>query len=38
VIVNVGRTVLYASSGEDFAQAARRSAEAMRDELNSARA
>ena len=38
VIVNVGRTVLYASSGDDFAQAARRSAGAMRDELNAARA
>ena len=38
VIVNVGRTVLYASSGEDFREAARRSAEAVRDELNSARA
>jgi orotidine-5'-phosphate decarboxylase len=38
VVVNVGRTVLYASSGNDFASAARRSAEAMRDELNAARA
>lgn len=36
-IVNVGRTVLYASSGPDFAEAARRSAEATRAELNAAR-
>jgi orotidine-5'-phosphate decarboxylase len=38
VIVNSSRAVLYASSGEDFATAARRVAQATRDALNSARA
>jgi orotidine-5'-phosphate decarboxylase len=37
VVVNVGRSVLYASRGPDFAEAARRAAMAMRDELNAAR-
>jgi orotidine-5'-phosphate decarboxylase len=37
VVVNVGRSVLYASSGPDFAAAARRAAMATRDELNAAR-
>jgi orotidine-5'-phosphate decarboxylase len=34
--VNSSRAVLYASSGEDFAQAARRVAEATRLQLNAA--
>lgn len=38
IIVSSSRAVLYASSGDDFAQAARRVAEAARDELNRARA
>jgi orotidine-5'-phosphate decarboxylase len=37
VVVNVGRSVLYASNGPDFAEAARRAAMATRDELNAAR-
>ncbi len=37
VIVNSSRAVLYASSGEDFAAAARRVAMATRDALNAAR-
>ena len=37
VIVNSSRAVLYASSGDDFAAAARRAAQATRDELNVAR-
>jgi orotidine-5'-phosphate decarboxylase len=37
VIVNSSRAVLYASSGADFAQAARRVALATRDTLNAAR-
>ncbi|WP_019560507.1 orotidine-5'-phosphate decarboxylase [Caldimonas manganoxidans] len=37
VVVNVGRSVLYASSGPDFASAARRAALALRSELNAAR-
>ncbi|PPE67276.1 orotidine-5'-phosphate decarboxylase [Caldimonas caldifontis] len=37
VVVNVGRSVLYAGSGPDFAEAARRAAMATRDELNAAR-
>ena len=36
IIVNSSRAVLYASSGEDFAQAARRVAEATRLQLNAA--
>jgi orotidine-5'-phosphate decarboxylase len=38
IIVNSSRAVLYASSGEDFADAARRVALATRAELNAARA
>ncbi len=34
LIVNSSRAVLYASSGDDFAQAARRVAQASRDEIN----
>jgi orotidine-5'-phosphate decarboxylase len=37
IIVNSSRAVLYASAGEDFAQAARRVAEATRHQLNAAR-
>jgi orotidine-5'-phosphate decarboxylase len=37
IIVNSSRAVLYASSGTDFADAARRVAQATRDELNAAR-
>ncbi|PXW93890.1 orotidine-5'-phosphate decarboxylase [Sphaerotilus hippei] len=37
IIVNSSRAVLYASSGDDFAQAARRVAITTRDALNSAR-
>ena len=36
IIVNSSRAVLYASAGEDFAQAARRVAEATRQQLNAA--
>jgi orotidine-5'-phosphate decarboxylase len=36
-IINVSRAVLYASSGPDFAEAARRSATALRHEFNSFR-
>jgi orotidine-5'-phosphate decarboxylase len=36
IIVNSSRAVLYASSGEDFTQAARRVAEATRLQLNAA--
>jgi len=36
-IVNSSRAVLYASSGSDFAQAARRVAQQTRDQLNAAR-
>jgi orotidine-5'-phosphate decarboxylase len=38
IIVNSSRAVLYASSGQDFADAARRVALATRAELNAARA
>jgi orotidine-5'-phosphate decarboxylase len=38
IIVNSSRAVLYASGGDDFAAAARRAAQATRDELNAARA
>ena len=38
IIVNSSRAVLYASSGEDFAAAARRVALATREQLNAARA
>jgi orotidine-5'-phosphate decarboxylase len=34
VIINSSRQILYASSGPDYAQAARRAAEALRDEIN----
>jgi len=34
LIVNSSRAVLYASNGDDFAQAARRVAQAARDEIN----
>jgi orotidine-5'-phosphate decarboxylase len=33
-IFNAGRSVLYASSGPDFAAAARQAAQTMRDEIN----
>ena len=38
VIVNSSRAILYASSGDDFAQAARAEAQRTRDTLNAARA
>jgi orotidine-5'-phosphate decarboxylase len=34
LIISSSRAVLYASSGDDFAQAARRVAQASRDEIN----
>jgi len=37
IVVNSSRAILYASSGEDFAQAARAQALLTRDELNAAR-
>jgi len=37
IIVNSSRAVLYASSGADFAQAARRVAMATRDTLEAAK-
>ena len=37
IIVNSSRAVLYASRGNDFAEAARHAAQATRDELNRAR-
>ena len=36
IVVNSSRAVLYAGSGEDFASAARRAAQASRDELQAA--
>jgi orotidine-5'-phosphate decarboxylase len=36
IIVNSSRAVLYASAGEDFAQAARQAADATRQQLNAA--
>jgi len=33
-IINAGRNVIYASAGEDFADAARRAATAMREQIN----
>jgi orotidine-5'-phosphate decarboxylase len=33
-VINAGRNVIYASSGEDFAEAARKSAMAMREQMN----
>ena len=38
IIINSSRAILYASSGADFAQAARAAAQATRDQLNAARA
>jgi len=38
IVVNSSRAVLYASSGADFAQAARAAAQATRDQLRAARA
>lgn len=37
-IINVSRSVIFASSGEDFAQAARKAAMTLRDEINRYRA
>ncbi|MCX8103429.1 MAG: orotidine-5'-phosphate decarboxylase [Candidatus Bipolaricaulota bacterium] len=37
-IINVSRSVLFASPGEDFAHAARNAAQALRDAINRARA
>ena len=37
ILVNASRSILYASNGKDFAQAARQSAETLRDTLNRAR-
>jgi orotidine-5'-phosphate decarboxylase len=37
IIVNNSRAILYASNGADFADAARKAAQATRDELNAAR-
>lgn len=37
IVVNSSRAILYASSGADFAQAARAAAQATRDTLNAAR-
>jgi orotidine-5'-phosphate decarboxylase len=37
IIVNSSRAVLYASRGDNFAEAARQAAFATRDELNQAR-
>ena len=37
IVVNSSRAILYASSGADFAQAARAAAQATRDQLNAAR-
>jgi orotidine-5'-phosphate decarboxylase len=36
-VINVSRSILYASAGKDFAQAARREAQKLRDEMNSIR-
>jgi hypothetical protein len=33
-IINVGRSILYASSGKGFALAARKEATKLRDEMN----
>ena len=33
-IINSSRQILYASSGSDYAQAARKAAQALRDEIN----
>lgn len=37
VLINASRSVLYASSGKDFAEAARRETTSLRDEINNAR-
>ena len=37
IVVNSSRAILYAGSGDDFAQAARRAAQRTRDELQAAR-
>ncbi len=37
-VINAGRSILYASPGEDFADAARRAAVELRDEINRCRA
>ncbi len=34
IVVNSSRAIIYASSGEDFAAAARRAAQTARDEIN----
>jgi orotidine-5'-phosphate decarboxylase len=36
-IINAGRSIIYASRGEDFARAAREAAIALRDEMNTYR-
>ncbi len=36
-VINASRSIIYASGGEDFAEAARRAAFAMRNEMNSCR-
>ena len=33
-LINVGRSIMYASSGEDFAEKAREAARRYRDEIN----
>ncbi len=38
LMINSSRGILYAGSGEDFAQAARQAAQALRDEINRLRA
>jgi orotidine-5'-phosphate decarboxylase len=38
IVVNSSRAILYASSGDDFAEAARREAQRTRDQLQAARA
>jgi orotidine-5'-phosphate decarboxylase len=37
IVVNSSRAILYASAGEDYAQAARREAQRTRDRLAAAR-
>jgi len=37
VLINAGRSITYASSGDDFAEAARRATLALRDAINAAR-
>jgi orotidine-5'-phosphate decarboxylase len=38
IVVNSSRAILYASSGDDFAEAARREAQRTRDQLQAAKA